>query len=95
MGMNSALLSLFLFSFVAYAMFLVSLWESVANNIGLVVIGAQMVVFCTFNPYLMSLVDWRNAIHEESEALIHSSKGMNKFLKMILTLSIMTTVSTA
>jgi len=32
------------------------------------------------NPYLLSLVEWRNAMNEEAAALVHASKGMNKAL---------------
>jgi hypothetical protein len=41
----------------------------------------------------MALVDWRNAMREEAEALVHSSKGMNKFLKTILTLVLVVLIS--
>ena len=40
------------------------------------------------NPYLLALVDWRNAMNEEAAALVHASKGMNKALKTVLTISI-------
>jgi hypothetical protein len=48
--------------------------------------------FC-INPYLLALVDWRNAMREEAEALVHSSKGMNKFLKTALTLVLILLIS--
>ena len=48
--------------------------------------------FCV-NPYLMALVEWRNAMNEEAAALVHASKGMNKALKTVLTISIIFIVS--
>lgn len=37
---------------------------------------------------MITLVEWRNAVLEESEALVHSSETLNKVLKALLTLSI-------
>jgi hypothetical protein len=37
------------------------------------------------NPYLLSLVDWRNFMTEEAEALLHLSKATTKVLRTILT----------
>jgi ABC-type lipoprotein export system ATPase subunit len=88
-GMNTSLLSLFFITMVAYSMYIVSLWDTSEKSIGLAIVGAELVIFFTFTPYCMTLVDWRNDMQEESEALMHSSKGTNKFLKMILTLSLL------
>jgi ABC-type lipoprotein export system ATPase subunit len=82
---NRAINYLLLFTVVAFSLMLLAFWNSDESNIGLILIGAEMVAFFTINPYLLSLVDWRNAMNEESEALIHSSKGMNKILKTLVT----------
>lgn len=45
------------------------------------------------NPYLLALVDWRNFMSEEAEALLHASKSMNKTLKTLLTLFLIVIIS--
>jgi hypothetical protein len=60
--------------------------------VSLLFVPGIIAYFC-INPYLLSLVDWRNAMREESEALVHSSKGMNKFLKTLLTLTLIVLIS--
>ena len=48
--------------------------------------ASGMVAFFTANPYFLQLTDWRIFMVEEAEALLHSSKSMNKMLKTFLTL---------
>jgi hypothetical protein len=55
--------------------------------------GSIVAYFCV-HPYLLSLVDWRNAMTEEAEALLHSSKKMNKILKSLMALSLILIIST-
>jgi hypothetical protein len=64
-----------------------SLWNSSAKSFDLFTIGAEMVVYDTFNPYLMSLIKWYTAIYEESEALIHSLMGMNKLMQLMININ--------
>ena len=47
----------------------------------------------SINPYLLALVEWRNAMNEEAAALVHASKGMNKALKTVVTISLIFIIS--
>jgi hypothetical protein len=40
----------------------------------------MIVLFC-FKPFLITFVDWRNLVEEETQALLHSSKNVMKALK--------------
>lgn len=87
-----------LFGIACYTIFLLTLlvvafWNSERSSAALVLVGADMIAYYCVSPYVMSLTDWRNAMREESEALIHSSKAMNKALKTCLALSLIVIVS--
>jgi hypothetical protein len=91
---NQALVGIAVFTVFAYCLFLATFWNSDAeSNAASVVIAGSIVAYFCINPYLLSLVDWRNAMSEESEALLHSSKGMNKILKSFLTLALIFVIS--
>ena len=90
---NQALLGIAVFTIFSNALFLATFWDSSENNAASVVIAGSLVAFFCVNPYLLSLVDWRNAMSEEGEALLHSSKKMNKILKSIVTLSLIFIIS--
>jgi hypothetical protein len=91
---NQALVGIAVFTVVSYCLFLATFWNSDAeSNAASVVIAGSIVAYFCINPYLLSLVDWRNAMSEESEALLHSSKGMNKILKSFLTLALIFVIS--
>jgi len=53
----------------------------------------QIIAYFAINPYLLSLVDWRNYMNEEAEALLHSSKSMNKALKSSVTMTLIFAIS--
>jgi ABC-type lipoprotein export system ATPase subunit len=90
---NQALLGIAAFTIFSYSLFLATFWDSSENNAASVVIAGSIVAYFCINPYLLSLVDWRNAMSEEAEALLHSSKRMNKISKSILTLSLILVIS--
>ena len=87
-GSNGALVGIAIFSVFCYTLYLATFWNSDESSQALVLVASGIISFFCINPYLLSLVEWRNAMNEEAEALVHASKGMNKTLKMILTLSI-------
>jgi len=68
-------------------------WDSKPGGEALVLIASGMVSFFTANPYFLQLPDWRTYMLEEAEALLHSSKVMNKNLKTCLTLSMLVAIT--
>lgn len=81
------------FAVFAFGLFLLMFWDSKQGSEALVLIAAGMVAFFTLNPYFLQLVDWRVYMIEEAEALLHSSKSMNKILKTCLTLGLLLVVT--
>ena len=77
-----------------YGLFLVSYWNAGEGSQAYVLIAADLISFYCLNPYLLTLVDWRNAMLEEAEALVHSSKGRNKAMKLALTLTLAFVIAT-
>ena len=90
---NGALLGVTAFTIFAFGLFLASFWDSNSGRGALIIVAASIIAFFCLNPYLLSLVDWRNFMSEEAEALLHSSKTMNKAMKCILTLILLLSVS--
>jgi ABC-type lipoprotein export system ATPase subunit len=90
---NQALLGIAVFTIFAFSLFLLTFWDSDEDNDASIVIAGSLVAYFCINPYLLALVDWRNAMSEESEALLHSSKGMNKNLKSLVTLTLIFVIS--
>ena len=90
---NQALMGVIAFTVVSFAIFLATFWDSDPDNGPLVIVAGSIIAFFALNPYLLSLVDWRNFMSEEAEALLHASKGMNKALKSIVTLALILVVS--
>jgi hypothetical protein len=83
---NGALFNVAAFSAFACGMFLITFWDSGRNAAALVIVAVSIIG--VMNPYFSHLAHWRNFTSEEAEALLHSSKSMNKALKCILTLII-------
>ena len=81
------------FTTFAFVLFLATFWDSADENAALVLIAGGIVAFFAIQPYLLTLVDWRNYMIEEAEALLHSSKSMNKLLKSCLTMALIFTIS--
>lgn len=85
---SQALLGIAAFTALLFGLFLISFWNSSTDSAALVLIAGDIIAFFAVNPYLLSLVDWRNAMTEEAEALLHSSRKTNKFLKTMLCLAL-------
>jgi hypothetical protein len=90
---NGALVSVAAFTVFCYSFFLASFWDSATESSPLVIIAASFISYFCLKPYLLSLVDWRNFMTEESKALLHSSKTTNKVLKTFLALTLILIVS--
>jgi hypothetical protein len=90
---NGALIGVAAFTIFAFGFLLMTFWDSARGSGPLVIVAASIIAFFCLNPYLLSLVDWRNFMTEESEALLHSSKTTNKVLKTLLTLTLILIVS--
>jgi energy-coupling factor transporter ATP-binding protein EcfA2 len=81
---SKSLVEVAAFTVFFYALFLATYWNSQASSAALILIAGDIVSFFSANPYLLSLVDWRIAVTEEAEALVHSSKAVNRLLKTLL-----------
>lgn len=90
---NGSLMGVAAFTVFAFSFFIATFWDSSPDSGPLVIVAASIIAFFCLNPYLLSLVDWRNFMTEESEALLHSSKTTNKILKSLLTLVLILIVS--
>jgi hypothetical protein len=90
---NGALFGVAAFTVFAFGLFLASFWDSSSTQGALIIVAASIIAFFCLNPYLLALVDWRNFMSEEAEALLHSSKTTNKALKSMLTLTLILIVS--
>ncbi|KAL7575641.1 hypothetical protein ACA910_011465 [Epithemia clementina (nom. ined.)] len=82
---NQGLLEIAIFSTFAFGLLLVGFWDANDDQAALVLIAGDIIAYFSVNPYLLSLVEWRNAMEEEAEALMHSSIKMNRVLKSLLT----------
>lgn len=90
---NGALVGIAAFTVFSFSLFLATFWDSAQESTVLVLVAGGIIGYFCVNPYLLSLVDWRNSMLEEAEALVHASKGMNKALKLLLTLMIIIVIS--
>merc|ERR1712226_1495685 len=66
---NSALMGIAMFSIICFALFVATFWDSSTDQAALVLVAGGIIAYFCVNPYLLSLVDWRNAMEEEAEAL--------------------------
>ena len=92
---NRALRGVVLFTMVCLGLFVIAFWNSNDDQAALVLVGGEIIAFFCVNPYLLSLVEWRIAMHEESQALVHSSPAMYRALKTALTITLIFAVSWA
>jgi hypothetical protein len=90
---NGGILNVVAFAIFAFGLFILMFWNSSPGSEALILVAAGMVSYFTLNPYFLQLVDWRVYMVEEAEALLHSSKSMNKFLKSILTVLLVIVVT--
>jgi ABC-type lipoprotein export system ATPase subunit len=92
---NDAILVVVGFTVFSFGLFLISYWDAEPDTASLVFVAGLLISFFSINPYLLSLPDWRNFMTEEAEALLHSSKDMNKFLKSSLVIVLILVISIA
>ena len=92
---NQALLGIAVFSVFCFGLFVVAFWDSNQDQAPLVLVAGGLIAYFCVNPYLLSLVEWRNAMDEEAEALMHSSRSMNRALKTLVTIVIILILSFA
>lgn len=85
---NGGIMGVVVFALLAFTFFLASFWGSEDSSAALVLVAGQIIAYFSVNPYLLSLVDWRNFQNEEAEALLHASKELNRFLKTTLTITL-------
>lgn len=90
---NQGLFSVASFTVFAFGLFVATFWNSAEESGPFVIIAASIIAFFSINPWLLALVDWRNYMTEEAEALLHSSKSMNKVLMSVLTVILIVIVS--
>lgn len=81
---NASLMGIGIFTAFCFALLIATFWDSSRDSAPLVLIAASIIAFFSLNPYLLALVDWRNFVSEEAEALVHASKSLNKALKSIV-----------
>ena len=92
---DQSLIGIAMFSIFCFGLFLLTFWDSSEDQASLVLVAGSLIAFFCVNPYLLSLVEWRNAVEEEAEALMHSSKTMNGALKTVMTVLIVLILSFA
>ena len=69
------------FAICAFGLFVATYWNSQPGSEALVITASGLISFFCLFGQSVQLVDWRVFMLEETEALLHSSKSMNKFLK--------------
>jgi len=85
--MNADVIGVLVFTAIAFILFIATFWNSKPKySEPLVLIGGGIIAYFSVNPYLLGLVDWRNLVVEETEALLHSSAGKMKALKTLFTI---------
>jgi energy-coupling factor transporter ATP-binding protein EcfA2 len=90
---NKGLLGLAIFSICSLSMSIAALWNSDQSNAPLVLVAGGLISYSSVYHYLLSFVEWRNAVKEEAEALVHGSIHLSKTLKTLLALVIITVIS--
>jgi ABC-type lipoprotein export system ATPase subunit len=83
---NKSLIVICMSTIIFFALFIATYWNSSKGNEALVLIAGGILAYFTMQPYLLTLVAWRNTMAEEAEALMHSSKRNNKLWKTLLTI---------
>ena len=90
---NKLLTGVIAFAILSFALFVATFWNSDEENEVLVLIAGGIVCYFCISPYLLSLIEWRNCMLEETEALFHSSPTQNQVLKTAMTASVMVLIS--
>jgi hypothetical protein len=63
---SSALIGIACFTIFCYSLFIATFWDSEESSQALVLVAGGIISYFCVNPYLLSLVDWRNAQNEEA-----------------------------
>lgn len=92
---NKSLRQILRFMVIMFALYILTFWDSPLENAALVLIAGGIIGYFCIQPYLVSLVDWRNRLNEEAEALVHASPMRSRILKMLLTLTAIFLISSA
>ena len=92
---NTNLRQIFVFAIFAFCFYIATFWNSDATSAPLVLIAGGIVAFFSLQPFLLSQVEWRNSMLEETEALVHSSPQLNRLLKLFLTLALIFVLTAA
>jgi len=50
------------------------MWFQILDSLPALTLCRLRIVSFSVNPYLLALVEWRNAMNEEAAALVHASK---------------------
>jgi hypothetical protein len=90
---SAALRNAAVFTVGGYALFLATYWNSNTSSGALVIVASTYMSLLCLNAYLLTLVDWRDHMREEAEALLHSSVTMNTALKCILSTALFVVIS--
>jgi ABC-type lipoprotein export system ATPase subunit len=90
---NVGLFQIAIYTVFCFLFFVISFWNSKTNSAALILVGAEVLTYFCINPYILAFSSWRDTMHEESEALLHSSISTNNFLKLTLILTLMTIIS--
>lgn len=85
--------AIIVFSVFSFGLFLLTFWNSEPDSAILIILASFFMVFFILNPYILTVVDWRNYVIEEADALLHSSKTMNKALKLGMTILLTVVIS--
>jgi len=82
---NKAIRGIFVFTLVAFGLFIATFWDSQLDTAPLLMIASGIISFFCIQPYLVALTDWRDCMLEEAEALVHASPGRSQALKALIT----------
>ena len=85
---SSSLRQVGIFALCTFSLYLATFWNSSPESAPLVAIAGGIMAFFSLQPFLLSQVEWRNNMLEETEALLHSSPNLNRFLKLLMALSL-------
>jgi len=91
---NKLLAGVAVFTVITFGIFVATFWNSATENAATVLIAGGILCYFCLSPYMLSLIDWRNCMLEETQALVHSaSLHRNQSLKTSVTVSVMIFIS--
>ena len=92
---HGGLYQILIYAVFVFGLFVATYWNSQPGSEALVLVAGGLVSFFVLFPYLLLIVDWRVYMLEETEALLHQSKSMNKFLKFCIIMVLIFIVTAA